>query len=550
MTVQHDYIDLSFRIIRKHKIALFLVPIPIFVAVVVYAFSLTPVYQADTTILVEGQQIPKEYVKTSIDNYVEERLAIIRQQVLSRTKLVEIINQENLYQEMQERYTSSEIINKMRANITISTINAERGGRRGSATIAFTLAYRGKHPSTVQKITNLLATLYISENSKNRERRATTTAKYLEGELKNTKIELEKVDQKIIELKTLYLTALPEYTNINLQTLERLYTEYDQKNFEIRTLKEKKVYLDGQLSFLITQMSKSRDADKSIVDPIVESDNYLKLLQARLNTMRSEFTDKHPDVIKLKREIKGLETRELDAVSNDSSGVEKKASNDAGNLLISSSYSSGSETENPIAQSLIIQLETIEIDVANLQSEKLSLKEKIAQYQKRLENTPLVEREYTNLLRDRQNYNQRYNQIMKQLGEAKAALALEESQRSERFTIIEPANMPDKPFKPNRIRILILGLFIAFGVGGGIAVVLESLDTTIESAEKLASLTDLPVLATIPRVLTATQRRQRRLKTTVYACVVLVLVAGGLYAVHTFYMPLDLLYIKIQNRLS
>jgi len=179
----------------------------------------------------------------------------------------------------------------------------------------------------------------------------------------------------------------------------------------------------------------------------------------------------------------------------------------------------------------------------------VKVKERIEMYQKRIEMAPLVEREYNSLLRDHEHTNRRYSEIMHALAEAKAAQALEETQRSERFTIIEPAHLPEKPYKPDRVAIVLVGLVLAVGAGAGFAGIRESMDNTVKTADELTYLTGLPLLSVLPLVKTDKKRRATRLKIIALLGAVIVVIAIGLLLVHIFVTPLDILWIKIQKRL-
>ena len=187
----------------------------------IIAFVLPSSYVSTSVILIENQMIPQEYVQTTITSFVEERLAAITQQVMSRSRLMEIINEFNLYEDMREKYTSEEIIEEMRENIHFEPRTAEvidrRTGRPTAATIYFTLAFEGKDPVKVQKVANVLASLYLQLNLKTRERLASNTTNFLEDELKRLKEDMNAYDEKISRFKKEHMNELPEYSASNMQ---------------------------------------------------------------------------------------------------------------------------------------------------------------------------------------------------------------------------------------------------------------------------------------------------------------------------------------------
>ncbi|MBW2062003.1 MAG: hypothetical protein JRI95_10640 [Deltaproteobacteria bacterium] len=559
-------------VIRRRNLGFLLIFLPVLVAFVVTALLLPAVYRSQTTILIEGQQIPTEYVRTTVTSYVEERLEIIKQRVLSRTKLIDIITKLNLYPDMRKQHTWGEIVAKMRKDISIKTISAEVGGGRGgarSATIAFMLLYEGRRPSQVQKVANVLASLYLEENIRTRERRAATTTQYLQDELKSVKKELNNIEQKISKLKIEHLGELPEYTEVNLSALGRLNRDRDQINMRIHSLQEREVYLKAQLALLDSQISAVDEKGNPIDNPR----EHLKKLESTLLAMKAELSDKHPDVKRLKRQIRELEVQvqktdnsranpqRLQELQSQLTELKAKYGPKHPDVLRKTreiqSLTRGDDStgrtdqkvDNPALVNLRVQVESTRMEIENLVKERVKVKERIEMYQKRIEMAPLVEREYNSLLRDHEHTNRRYSEIMHALAEAKAAQALEETQRSERFTIIEPAHLPEKPYKPDRVAIVLVGLVLAVGAGAGFAGIRESMDNTVKTADELTYLTGLPLLSVLPLVKTDKKRRATRLKIIALLGAVIVVIAIGLLLVHIFVTPLDILWIKIQKRL-
>jgi len=524
-------INLTTGIIRRRKTGFILISLPVFAAAVAVALLLPPIYQSKTTILIESQQIPDEYVKTAVDTYVEERLEIIKQQVLSRPNLQEIITQHNLYPEMRKQQTWEEVIARMRNDISVKTISASnRRTRRGSITIAFSLSYEGQNPSTVQKIANVLASLYLEENVKSREQRAVTTTQYLQDELDNVKQEIDVLDKKIADLKTAHFGELPEFNAVNLRTIEQLRRDRDQIDTQIKSLEERKIYLQGQLTILKSQRIVDVEGN-TVVNPR----EHLEALKLKLSIMQADLSDKHPDVISLKNEIKQFEAQiQAEQAKSDQE---------------SDSASRPSIQTHPAYMSIEMQIEAADREILNLIEEKAQLKSKIIMYERRIERAPQVETEYNNLRRDHQHATSRYNEIMGRLSEAKAAQALEETQRSERFTILEPAQLPVAPYKPDRKTIVLVGFVMAIGAGAGFAGLRESMDSSIKTVEELTAITGLPLLSTLPKVKTDEERHAGRLKIIILITAGLVMAACALLAIHLYFMPLDILWIKIQKRL-
>ncbi|WP_435550386.1 GumC family protein [Desulfobacterium sp. N47] len=542
------------------------------------AFIPPSIYRSKSTILIEGQQIPPEYVMTTITSYVEERLQTITQRIMSRSRLLEIINRFDLYKEMREHYTTEEIVEEMRDDIKFDTISAEvidkRTGRPTAATIAFTLSYEGKNPATVQKVANVLASLYLEENLKTREQSASDTAAFFQQEINNLKAEIDGYQSKISHFKNIHLNELPEYSALNLQNLAALNRNFDQIADQLNTLKDRKILLEGQLSNVdpltpiltaegktvmnpterlkylrldligkqsllsvkhpdIKRLKKEiaeLEAQVDIKDDSVEKIKKLEDLETKLALMQSKLGSKHPDVINLSKEVKALSAEVI-------SHPEEIAKIDI----------QEEKPDNPAYINIKTQIISSEAEIRNIKEQQKELKEKIADYEKRLAQAPLVEKEYMALMSDYENAKRKYTELMNKYMEAKVAQGMEESQRGERFTIVDPAQYPEKPYKPNRVAILLISLFMSFGAGFGLLALLEAFDTSVKDIGQLGSITGLPVLAEISMMTSPEELKARRLKSIGAALAIAAVIALGLFLISIFYMPLDILWIKIQR---
>jgi hypothetical protein len=189
------------------------------------------------------------------------------------------------------------------------------------------------------------------------------------------------------------------------------------------------------------------------------------------------------------------------------------------------------------------------MEIKGLLENRRQIQGEIKKYQRKLESAPLVEKEYNNLMRDYENARYKYNEIMNKLMEARVAQGMEESQRGERFTIIEPAQFPEKPHKPNRIAIIIIGFVLALGAGLGIGAIRESLDISVKTTDELMRLTGAPVLSVIPEIVTDRERWSGRIRRAAFMFAGMGAVAVALYLVHLYVMPLEILWVKIQKRM-
>jgi uncharacterized protein involved in exopolysaccharide biosynthesis len=261
----------------------------------------TPVYRSSSTILIEDQDISRDYVTSIITSYADQRLQTINQRIMSASRLLEIIKRFNLYSDKRERWTTEEIVDNMRKkDIKFETITADvidsRTGRPATATIAFTVSYEGKNRLEVQQVANVLASLYLEENIKVVDQQTGGTTKFLEEEMKSVQNDLAELEKKIAAYKEKNPRALPELMQFNLQVMDSNERSYDQIKDHLRTLRERESYLRTELATIMPD-AKNQDKER------------LKELRVELGSLKVRFSDEYPDVIKTKAEIAELEKR-------------------------------------------------------------------------------------------------------------------------------------------------------------------------------------------------------------------------------------------------
>jgi polysaccharide biosynthesis transport protein len=515
-------------ILKRRKVSLLVSAAIVFIVAAVAAFVWPPVYRSTSTILIEEQELPKDFVTTTVTSYADQRIQSINQRTMSTTKLLEIINRFNLYAEMKDRYTVEEIVDTMRKNIKFATISADVVDRRtaqpAAATIAFTVSYDGKRPEVVQQVANVLASLYLEENLRVRERQASGASKFLEEEARTVQTNLGKVEAKISAFKEKHINALPELLQVNLQALDRIERDIDQLKDQLRTLREKESYLQTQLATIPTE---NANQDRTL----------LKELKAKLVQLQSRVSDKYPDVIKTKVEIEELEKRLKSAPAEEDimPGKRKVAASD--------------QPDNPAYVTLASQLAGTQSDLESVQRQIQDGTRKREDYLHRIEASPRVDESFKALLVERNNTQLKYDDLMKKVMEARVAQGLEKEQMGERFTLIDPARLPEKPVRPNRPAVLLIGLVLAIGAGIGSASLREHTDTSVRSASQITAFTSIPVLATIPEIITWKDRqRSKKRRTTIAVGLVLVL-AIGIVAFHLFIMDLDVFWARMMRQL-
>ena len=288
-TVQ-DFLE----ILKRRKWSILVTAATVFVMSALLAFLLPPQYRSSSTILIEDQEVPRDFVNTTVTSYADQRLQTINQRIMGTDRLLEIIRKFNLYPELRVKWTTEEIVAKMRKDIKLNTISADvidpRSGMPRPATIAFTLSYQGKSAQVVQQVAGELASLYLSENLATRERQSQGTSTFMEEEMKQIKAKLADTDAKIAVYKKQHVNALPELAQANLQIAESAEQEIVRLNEQLRSLRERESSARSRLESISTDAA-SQDKAR------------LAELRVKLGELKTRLTDEHPDVIKTRREL-------------------------------------------------------------------------------------------------------------------------------------------------------------------------------------------------------------------------------------------------------
>ena len=512
----NDYIE----ILKLRKWDLILPALIIILIAVIVAFALPPIYKSTSTILIEEQEIPADFVVATVTGYAEQRLETINQRIMSHTRLLEIINQFNLYQDLRDKWTTEEIVEKMRKSIFLEPISAEivdpRTGKPTTATIAFTLSYDGKNPDTVQKVAGRLTSLFLQENIQARERQTLEATRFLEDEMNKVKINLAAIEARISEFKKNNINELPELLQVNMQSLHNIETGIERANEQLRNLKEREGYLTTQLAGIPTES--------------VEDKKRLDELKMQLVYLKTRFSDEYPDIIKTKAEINELE-----------------------NQMKKSSESNESENnlpDNPAYLTLSSQLTGTLSEIESVKRQIKDLDISRQTYRARIEATPKVEEQYNALINEQKNTQAKYDDLMRKHMEAKVAQGLEKEQKGERFTLIEPARLPEKPYKPNRLAIFLIGIVLGIGGGVGFAAIREYSDQSVKNAAGLIMATSLPVLATIPEIKTEQDLLSKKKKKIGLLIGIVLVIIIGLSAFHFLVMDLNVFWAKLIRKMA
>lgn len=460
------------------------------------------VYKSSTLILVQPQEVPPDYVKSTVTSDARARLNTLREQVMSRPRLREVIKWYDLYPRVLAAGTMYDAVELMRKHIHVEVRQTRR---RDTSPASFEVSYEGQDPAKVRNVTTAIANLFIEDNLKLRERQAAGTSKFLERELERMRQDLRQKEELVRQFKEKNMGLLPEQMENNYRILAQLQQHLDSLNATLQQTEDRKVLLQSQLDRLEALNAGARQAG-DLQGEAAEGEAPLSLdeLYHQLRSLRSRYSDKHPDVARLAARIAKLEkeqeARTLDSDSESPDMTPTPRPSEAVRLMLV-------QREN-----LLTQLKLIDKDLGALAKKRKKISGQIARYRQRIEEGPKIELMFVDLRRGYREASENYQSLLQRKLQAKLAENLERTQKGEQFTVLDPANLPEKPFKPNVWRIFSMGFMLAVACGLGLAFLREYLDSAFWRSKDLESVAGLPVLVSIPVVNTERELRWKLLK--------------------------------------
>jgi uncharacterized protein involved in exopolysaccharide biosynthesis len=548
------------------------------VATVATAVLWPPTWRSTGVILIEQQEIPTELVRAPVTSYADQRVQVISQHVMTTGNLLSIIDKFGLYTRLRQDRPREVVLQRMRNDIAIRMISADvvdpRQGRSTKATIAFSVSYDGDTPEQAANVANEITSLYLRENLETRQKLAAQSANFLQDESDRIRERVTALGQEIATFKSAHGEALPEYAQMNLQLVERV-------NEEMRDVDTRALALDQQILFLDSQLAQIAPDAQMYSDGgqrVLSAGDRLKMLRTQFAAAKAVYGPTHPDVVRLQQQIVGLEgagrtadsradlRRQLaDAQTQLAAARERYSPSHPDvqrleRIVAATQNELGASTEasadaapspdNPVYIQLQTQRESAANERQALLARKAVLNSRNRELERRLAQTPGIEKDYSSLLRDLQVEQAKYAELRQKQMEAQLASNLESESKGERFSLIEPPSEPQKPARPDRPLIFLLGLLMAAAAAFGAMLTVESLDTRVRGRGDVLALLQVPPLAIVPWVQTEAELRVRRRTLRIAAAGAAGCLVVTALLVHTFYRPLDLLWLATLRRLG
>jgi len=538
------------------------------VATVYVVMNLPATYRSTATILIEEPDVPADLVKSTVSNFANDRLQVIQQRVMTTQHLNEIIDRFGLYPTMQLEQPRSAIVANMRNKVTLEVVSADLSGTtpnrnkaQNQATIAFNLSFDHGDPSIAQQVANRLTDIYLAENDRSRQEKAAGTTVFLTEQADKLSADVQNLEKRLLELKSKYNGSLPEQFNFNTQLLNQAQAQLMQNRSDLQILSDKRTFLQNQLALVspYTPMT----ANGRPATPQAQ----LLSLELQYSDMSAKYGAKHPDVIRLQRQIAVLKGQlgQVDNAALDRAKFDTLQSqlNDA--LLrygekhpevqklrrqldeltaaaksapqVSTLTAPQGPPDNPVFIQMEAQLSDANAQINGIQARMGTLEANVEELQAKILQTPAIESEYNSLRDQHAAALSRYQSFKDKEADAQVAENMEQQSKGETFSVIEPPQYPDLPVSPNRKLLVAAGLFLSVVVGAALMLALDMLDARIYDARNLLTVFGEMPLVSVPYIKTRKEISSRRWRFAGAASLFVVITIGVTSFIYLKYMP-------------
>lgn len=477
-------VDTLLEVARRRKWLIILPAIVVAAGAAAVIYYLPNVYRSESLILVVPQRVPETYVRSTVTTRIEDRLQAISQQILSRTRLEQIVQDFNLYpRERANQELMEDIVEKMRSkDILIDIVKGD----------AFRVSYAADDPRVAMRVTERLASLFIDESYRDREILADGTNEFLATQLDESRRQLVQMENQLEAYKREHNGELPDQTPANLQGLHNTEMALQSITEALNRDRERRIAFERTVADLVEEINTAPapvdDAKAGSDDMAKTLEDELRVAQQSLLAVELKLKPNHPDVRRLRRNVEELQKR-------------VEAQRLEGSLT---SRPSRAVVMDPAKKKRLTdaraELENLDRQIQAKMAEEARLRGVAGMYQARIETAPIREAELAALMRDYETLNQAYKNLLAKKGESEIAANLEKRQIGEQFKILDPARMPERPASPDRPRLYLIAVAAALLIGFGLAAAAEYFDKTLRTESDVRAALNLSVLATVPNM--------------------------------------------------
>jgi protein tyrosine kinase modulator len=467
-------------------------------------------YKSETLILVIPQRVPESYVHSTVTMRIEDRLRSISQEILSRSRLEKIIDEFNLYPELQKTRPMEIIVELMRTNVNVETVRDD----------AFKVSFSDTTPRTAMIVTDRLASMFIDENSRDRSVMADSTNQFLESQLEDARQRLLSHERKLEEFRRRNSGELPSQLQTNLQVIQSANGQIQALSESVNRDRDRRLVLERSVADV------QSGAAPDVLAPVQAADtstgpartiDQLEKARGELRALELRLKPEHPDVIAKKRAIVELEQK-----------VEQEAAVPGQAPVAGAKPASTAELiRQARARQYQLEIDKLDRQIASKEADMERLRRDVTDYQHKVEAVPGHESELTDLMRDYDTLQKIYSSLLSKKEDSKISANLERQQVSEQFKILDRARLPQRPYSPNRVQITAIAAMAGLVLAVGIAALMEYRTTALRTEDEIVRALVLPVIAAIP-MMTAVADVRRRKRIMIASVAATILVALGI----------------------
>jgi polysaccharide chain length determinant protein (PEP-CTERM system associated) len=434
-------------------------------------------YTSSTLVLVEQPTVPADFIRPVVTDDLNQRMASMKAQILSRSRLEMIITKFNLYPQLRATTHIEELVEKLKAAVDVELIQPMTGSEHRQPP-GFNVSVTFDDPHIAQQICQEITSMFMEQNATQRVTQSNKTTQFLTEQLEEAKAKLDEQDKSLAQFKSQHPGSMPEQETANLTLLTGMNGQLDAVNQALTRAQEDKTLNET----LLNQQEASWKASQVGQQNQETMDEQLTSLQDQLAALLAKYTPEHPDVIKLKAQIEDLKRRTAQVPETKAPAAGAQAS----------------LREPASIQQLRTKIRQDEFNITDLGKRQSRIQEQVRIVQSRLQASPVVEQQLKDLTRSYQAASDIYNDLLKKRQSSAMATDLEHEQQGETFKVLDAPSLPGAPSFPKK------SVFVGGSLGAGLALSLGILyllalsDKAIYSERDVEVCLKLPVLTTVP----------------------------------------------------
>jgi len=514
--------------IKRRRNLVFGIALPIIALSIMLAIGLPSIYRSSGFIEIEDAQRLQKAMndQTNEPRYADQYVQSLGTVVLSTTNLRKLLQQEQLYEHQNDDPEAA--LERLKRDIGVEIVTTPildpTTGREREVVSAFTVSYDHRDPEKAYAGAKWLTESYLAANRHDRQREAETSAKFYTAEAERVRKEVAALEAKLADFKLKNAGSLPELTEVNMGTMERTERDLRDVEMQMQALRRERTLLASQL-----QQARAAPSDGPS----------LQALEAEYARKSMQYDQSHPDLVSLRRQIDamkrggsayGMTLRQQLAneravlaearqrYSEDHPDVRRIARNIQqleARIAAGEVADRSLAADSPVAVQLQAQLNATDSQIGALQARSTELRSRMDQLEQRLNLAPEVEREYQTVTRDLASARAKYEELVKRRMDSEVSEAAIAGGRADKFRVVQQPSVATEPAKPPRLALVLIGIVLAGVIALSVTVGVEAMDQTVRGSRDVRDILSVSPLASVPLIsnsITTDVRRKRLLR--------------------------------------